>query len=417
MLYLQVLLFAILAFLCQTVNAQKINVESFEEKTFDLEARAEKTKRIDSNNKACALIKVQLTVPHARFEGNKVGDVIENPGEYKVYLVAGSKKLKILVPGYEPCEVSFQNFQIDGVQEQVVYKLVLRPESMAPKTQEIQIHTVPTNASVVLNGEPLTSIGGKASKVLPMGTYKYQVSAEGYELVDGQISHYDTDNPTIVYITLKKSPTVIPPVTSESSNLIGKNETNSADQTTLKDNGPKYKPTSFYIEGKFQAGMMMGVGASIGAYISNFNVEGTLLLGLAESEEIAWRNISQNGNLGYSYTYKPMFYGLKLGYGIAAGNSFRITPQVGVGVSSISGTQVQSGKGTDPDATSCYAVPASVGVRFEYNITRNFGLSVSPEFGFAVTSSDTYTKLSDLSSKIKGFGSGFNARVGIFVSF
>ena len=163
--------------------------------------------------------------------------------------------------------------------------------------------------------------------------------------------------------------------------------------------------------------MMMGVGASLGAYISNFNIEGTLLLGLAESEEIAWRDKKQTSNNGFTYTYKPMFYGLKFGYGISCGSSFRITPQLGIGVSSISGTEVKKGNGTDPDATSCYAVPASIGARFEYYITKNFGANASPEFGFAVTKSDTYTKLSDLSSKVKGFGSGFNARVGIFVSF
>ena len=106
-----------------------------------------------------------------------------------------------------------------------------------------------------------------------------------------------------------------------------------------------------------------------------------------------------------------------MGYGIPCGKKFRITPQVGVGLLSLSGSQVQTGSGADPDATSCYAVPASLGARFEYYITKNFGLSASPEFGFAVMKSDTYTKLSDLSSKVKGFGSGFNARVGIFVSF
>ena len=175
--------------------------------------------------------------------------------------------------------------------------------------------------------------------------------------------------------------------------------------------------SSFYLEGKFQAGMMMGAGASIGAYIYGFNVEGTFLLGLAESEEIAWQQTSQSSNSGYSYTYKPMFYGLKLGYRIPSESKFRFTPQVGIGVASISGTQVQKGSGTDPGATSCYAVPASVGVRLEYNFTKNFGVSASPEFGFPVMKSDTYTKLSDLSSKVKGFGSGFNARVGVFVSF
>ena len=367
-------------------DAEKVlKVESFEEKLFSLEAKNSGTRRVDSNNKACALIKVQLPIKNAVFEGNKVGDVIETPGEYKVYLVAGSKKLTIKTDSYLPCEVSFSDYGIKDVQGEVVYQLTVRPESPGPKTQQIQIHVTPSDAVVSLNNEPIIPSNGIASKSLPFGTYKYRVEAQGYETQEGQVSSYDEKKPAVVTIILKKI--------------------------------FNYKPTSFYLEGKFQAGMIMGVGASVGAYISNFNIEGTFLLGLAESEEIAWINKKQTSNSGYTYTYKPMFYGIKLGYGISCGQNFRITPQVGIGVSSISGSQVKAGSGTDPDATSCYAVPASVGARFEYFITKNFGLSASPEFGLAVMKSDTYTKLSELSSKVKGFGSGFNARVGIFVSF
>lgn len=223
---------------------------------------------------------------------------------------------------------------------------------------------------------------------LPVGSHKVEIKKDGYES--------KTDS-----VIIKKGETI---------RLRGSLIPNSPEPPIL----PK---SSFYFEAKFQVGMMMGVGASVGAYIRNFNIEGTFLLGLAESEEIAWINKKQTTNSGYTYTYKPMFYGIKLGYGITCSKSFRITPQIGMGVSSISGSQVKAGSGTDPDATSCYAVPVSAGARFEYFITKNFGLSASPEFGFAVMKSDTYTKLSDLSSKVKGFGSGFNARVGIFVSF
>lgn len=221
---------------------------------------------------------------------------------------------------------------------------------------------------------------------LPAGSHKVEIKKDGYKT---------------------KTDTVIIKI-GETIRLKGSLLPNTPETPTLPN---------FYFEAKFQAGMMMGVGASVGAYIHNFNIEGTFLLGLAESEEIAWINKDQTSNSGYTYTYKPMFLGGKVGYGIPCGKKFRITPQVGVGLLSLSGTQVQTGSGADPDATSCYAVPASLGVRFEYYITKNFGLSASPEFGFAVMKSDTYTKLSDLSSKVKGFGTGFNTRVGIFVSF
>jgi len=396
MRHLHSLLIALFALLGFSANAQELKVINFEEILGSIEARTQETMN-RTGNRACALIKVQLVAEGAKFDGFRLcEDSIGNPGEYLVYLQPGAKSLTVHTPGYNVIEITFKNYnpEIEKVESNTVYRLVLKPDHIAPPTtQQVQIEVSPSNASVILNKEPLRLIDGKASKTLPFGTYGYSVSADGYETEEGQISNYDPEKPTTLTIKLKEKALPPPPP------------------------GPKYKPTGFYIEAKFQAGMMMGVGASVGTYISNFNIEGTFLLGLAESEEIAWINKKQTTNTGYTYTYKPMFYGIKLGYGIPCGQSFRITPQVGVGVSSISGSQVKAGSGTDPDATSCYAVPASVGARFEYYFTENFGLSTSPEFGFAVMKSDTYTKLSDLSSKVKGFGSGFNARVGIFVSF
>ena len=406
MRHLHSLLIALFALLGFSANAQELKVINFEEILGSIEARTQETMK-RTGNRPCALIKVQLVVEGAEFDGFRLcEDSIGKPGEYLVYLQPGAKGLTVHTPGYNVIEITFKNYnpEIEKVESNTVYRLVLKPDHIAPPTtQQVQIEVSPSNASVILNKEPLRLIDGKASKTLPFGTYGYSVSADGYETEEGQISNYDPEKPAIVNITLKKK---IPSGTSSGPN----------DPTPPK-NDYKYETSSFYIEAKFQAGMMMGVGASVGAYIKNFNIEGTFLLGLAESEEIAWINKKQTTNTGYTYTYKPMFYGIKLGYGIPCGQSFRITPQAGVGVSSISGSQVKAGSGTDPDATSCYAVPASVGARFEYYFTEKFGLSASPEFGFAVMKSDTYTKLSDLSSKVKGFGSGFNARVGIFVSF
>lgn len=174
---------------------------------------------------------------------------------------------------------------------------------------------------------------------------------------------------------------------------------------------------AFYIDANFQAGSMMGVGASFGLYVSNFNVQIDALKGIGKSEEIAWKKTDDKSQSGYAYTYSPMYLGVKLGYGIDCGHNFHITPQLGIGLSSISGTQVNAGNGTDPQATAYYAVPASVGVRFAFCVSKNFGISLSPDYGFAVMKSDTYTKLSEVSSKVEGFGSGFNAKVGVFVCF
>lgn len=174
---------------------------------------------------------------------------------------------------------------------------------------------------------------------------------------------------------------------------------------------------AFYIDANYQAGSMMGVGASLGLYLSNFNVQIDALKGIGKSEEFAWKKTDDKSQSGYTYTYTAMYMGVNLGYGIDCGHNFHITPQLGIGVSSISGTLVETGNGIDPQATACYVVPASLGVRFAFCIGTNFGISLSPNYRFAVMKTDTYTKLSGLSSKIEGFGSGFVAKAGLFIYF
>ena len=290
-------------------DAQSLSVKKMEYAVNDLSARTQK--RLDKNGDECALVKLRLVLSGAKFEGQVI-EVKEQTSEYWIYMAQGSKKLTIIVSGYLPLEVVFEDYEINRLEKLNTYIL----------TVEIA------------------------------GQKKNYVNSEG-----------------------------------------------------------------FYVQGFYQVGSLMGAGASVGGYFKNINLEGSIALGLSESEEIAWKSTKSSSDYGYSYTYKPMFFGLKFGYGIRCGNTFRITPQVGIGVSSIKGTEVKKGLGTDPDATSCYAVPASIGARMEYYISNHFGLCASPEFGFAVMSSDTYSKLSDLSSKVKGYGSGFNARLGIFVCF
>ena len=376
MRHLHSLLIALFALLGFSANAQELKVINFEEILGSIEARTQETMN-RTGNRACALIKVQLVAEGAKFDGFRLcEDSIGNPGEYLVYLQPGAKSLTVHTPGYNVIEITFKNYnpEIEKVESNTVYRLVLKPDHIAPPTtQQVQIEVSPSNASVILNKEPLRLIDGKASKTLPFGTYGYSVSADGYETEEGQISNYDPEKPASDFDYLKCI-------------ALFMNSNYDEAELALTEWKNKLKEHNRVLDDRYY-------------YL------------------LAWINKKQTTNSGYTYTYKPMFYGIKLGYGITCSKSFRITPQVGVGVSSISGSQVKAGSGTDPDATSCYAVPASVGARFEYYFTEKFGLSASPEFGFAVMKSDTYTKLSDLSSKVKGFGSGFNARVGIFVSF
>ena len=176
-------------------------------------------------------------------------------------------------------------------------------------------------------------------------------------------------------------PTIIDPVTSKS-----------------------LKP-EFYIQPAFQVGTLMAVGASVGGYISNFNVEAFYMLGLAKSEDIYW---SKNNTPSVQCSYKPTAFGLRLGYGIMAMDALRLTPQVGIGAISI--------KCSDGDSKG-NATAATLGLRADYAVAPHFQLFAAPEVSFAVSKSDVFQQLMDVSSKIKSWASGFNVRLGLSVSF
>lgn len=185
---------------------------------------------------------------------------------------------------------------------------------------------------------------------------------------------------------------------------------------TIKDIPVVERPFSMYAEGKFQLGSLMGVGGGIGTYINRINLEAFAIIGMTESDEVFWIP-SDVTKTAYSYTYKAVQYGVKIGYAIPIGEKFRFTPQVGLGISSISGTEKQRGTGSDPKATDAYVVPISVGVRIEALFGNHFGISLTPELSFAGSKSDAFTRMTDEVSSISNFGQGFNAKLGVFVCF
>ena len=142
----------------------------------------------------------------------------------------------------------------------------------------------------------------------------------------------------------------------------------------------EFKKKNFYIEPQVQLGSMTAFGASVGGYYNHLNIEVSYMMGLSESEEVFW-NSTNNTDAGApsSYTYKPSFFGGKVGYAFYLGRPFRITPQVGVGVVSLSGTENQKGD-NKLDAKNGYALNASASVKIDYLILPLVRSRHSPEY-------------------------------------
>lgn len=178
----------------------------------------------------------------------------------------------------------------------------------------------------------------------------------------------------------------------------------------------RFKPKRFYGEVEGHFGMMNSVGTCIGGYFYNVNLELTYHYGFIKSDEIYWINgISTDGEIPSSYKYTPSYMGARIGYGVNVGERFCITPQIGFGAVSLMGKEYQIGE-TTPGAHKGFAIDASVGAKVDYLFSKHFGVYVAPEYTFAIKKSDLFERVSSVSSKVRNFGTGFNVRIGIFVT-
>ena len=133
------------AVLCGAVGAvgQEAVVKGFDAAPMDLSAQ--QYARQDRNGVKCALVKVQVIAADVRFQGNVMGDVRQEPGEYWVYMTDGTKFFKILSSSFLPLMYHFP----EPLQSGVTYQLTLQAPQFAA--------SAPANASESISAPaPLT---------------------------------------------------------------------------------------------------------------------------------------------------------------------------------------------------------------------------------------------------------------------
>lgn len=105
-------------------NAQVLQVMSFRLAANDISAV--KYQRLDLNGKPCALIKVGLGLQGAKFPGTEVvGDVKFDTGEYWVYVVNGTRRLKVMHNNYAPLYIDFSEYPEQSLEGGRTYILLL----------------------------------------------------------------------------------------------------------------------------------------------------------------------------------------------------------------------------------------------------------------------------------------------------
>lgn len=177
-----------------------------------------------------------------------------------------------------------------------------------------------------------------------------------------------------------------------------------------------YYSNSFIMGGNATTGLKdVSVGAYLGGYIKNFYVEGNVQWGLMPSEIIYWNDL-QTDNEPATYSYKPMTFGGKFGYGFILGNRYRLTPHVGAGCIKLTCTEVgESNSYFNP--SSCSAVSVNGGIKWSCALASCVELNVTPEYYYPIYKTKLYKALYNTSPMIKNWCEGFKVSVGIGLFF
>ncbi len=128
------LVFVLILFSLFQAEAQRLQITSFERDYRDLTASLPGKK--DFNGEPCGLVRVQFAGGDMTFEGN-VMEVEKTTSEYLVWMMPGSRRLKIRVPGYLPVEVDFKDdFGLEkGIQSKRTYVMVIEDSQYTNKTE------------------------------------------------------------------------------------------------------------------------------------------------------------------------------------------------------------------------------------------------------------------------------------------
>lgn len=176
-----------------------------------------------------------------------------------------------------------------------------------------------------------------------------------------------------------------------------------------------YNKNEFYLEGLGSAGSFMGYGGAIGFNISNINFEGFYMMGMEKSETIYF-NYAGGDSEGYGGDYSPESYefkvkqqiGGKIGFALPLHGRWRFIPQIGAACTAIE---------ADGKDESTYVMSGVADLKIQVALCSNLCISLIPQYMMSVSKGKLYEQLEEVSTKIKGWGSGFNVCLGLNLFF
>lgn len=414
-----------------------INIEKA--RTYIMEITSDKVfvNRYDDTRKQKLRIKV---VPvNSSFTLNGLNVKLSPTGEATQELSFGVYTYKVVADRYYPKEGQVEINDSVNVQTLIV-------NDLQPIMGNLSVHSNPYNAEVMVDGLSIPSNTALMPYAVQIGRHTVAVKCNGYkteerdilveqgktidvEIALSQLAVFTfTSKPTgaMLYVDgVRFGATPYKEEMKTGTYAITAKKVGYKDyekRMDLSSSNPNVNITlskiynyknEFYAEADFRAGSFMAFGGSVGGYISNINIELSALCGTGSSEMVYW---SGNDTKPVSSIYHPQLLVCgKVGYGIAVGTRYRITPQVGVNYLNLK-EQMQEDANVAP-ANGSNVISPLLGVRFSAIIANHFGVSLSPEYSFAVGKSAGYKELEAVSSKIKNWGQGLNVKLGLMVAF
>ena len=175
-------------------------------------------------------------------------------------------------------------------------------------------------------------------------------------------------------------------------------------------------PYEFYIEGNYRLGNSTSVGGTMGFYWNNANFDISYQGGTGNEEFLYW---SEEGEKPCKFSYSiSSIFTTKIGYGIPIGRRFRITPQLGILHINITEKELNYDiYGISSVVLDGNSQSLIVSSRISFALSKHWGISISPEYLVSIKQSKGFKRLSDTSTKIKGWGEGFNVNLGLVLYY
>ncbi len=261
--------------------------------------------------------------------------------------------------------------------------------------RSVRLETKP-RTKVTMNGKSVGNTPLTLSNV-PHGRHVFTFSLPKYETVTDTVD-INTVEPICYTLKLNK----------EADSLTAPEVPYRTPVATIKrELSKKY---SGYIEARFSyiTSSDMAAGIAVGADLSHLNIEASYSCGLNSSPEVHWYNMDSSAPIGsYSVSYRPSVLGLRIGMRIRVNNFMTFAPRLGLNHTVLAASL----KSANGHMASCLS--GTGGVRIFFAINSFIGISVNPEYTFALKESKTFGMLAGQMDGLSAYSTGFSANAGL----